>query len=166
MRVSVRAAQPGDSEGLARAARDLAEQYAELDAERFHVPDEAAVVAWYEDALARPLPETSVWLVAEVDGEAIGEAQAVVQEPLVNAAVQPQRDVGRLRVYLNYLAVQAAHQSRGAGGRLVEGVEEWGRERGAELIVTDTNLRSDGAVRFYEKQGFEQRSVVLRKPLA
>lgn len=124
------------------------------------------MTAWYEQRLAARPPENAVWLVAEAEGEAVGEAQAAVQEPLANAAVQPQRDVGRRRVYLNYLAVQAAHQRRGIGGSLVEAVEQWAREQGAELLVTDTNLRSDDAVRFYESQGFERRSVVLRKSLA
>ena len=154
----------GDAGGLARAALDLAEQYAQLDADRFHVPEAGAVLAWYENALAKPLLENSVWLVAEVDGEAVGDAQAAIHEPVANAAVQPQRDVGRRRVYLNYLAVQAAHRSHGIGGRLMEALEEWARENRAELIETDTSLRSDvGAVRFYEKHGYETQSVILRK---
>jgi hypothetical protein len=39
VKVLIRPAQPGDVEGLARAARDLAEQYAELEPDRFHVPE-------------------------------------------------------------------------------------------------------------------------------
>jgi GNAT superfamily N-acetyltransferase len=90
-----------------------------------------------------------------------------MQEPATNAAVQPQRDVGRRRVYLNYLAVQAAHRSRGIGERLMEAVEHWARETGAELIETDTNLRTNvGAVEFYEKLGYVKQSVVFRKSLA
>jgi GNAT superfamily N-acetyltransferase len=84
----------------------------------------------------------------------------------VGAAVQPQRDVDVRRVYVNYLAVQAAYRSRGIGSSLMEAVEEWARERGADLLLTDTNLRSPDAVRFYEKLGYERQSVILRKPLA
>jgi len=41
------------------------------------------------------------------------------------------------------------------------------RARDAELIVTDTNLRSNvGAVEFYESHGYEKQAVVLRKRLA
>jgi GNAT superfamily N-acetyltransferase len=167
MNVVVRPPQRGDVHGLARAARDLAEQYAELEPDRFHVPEPRAVVAWYEQAIEKPLPEDHVWLVAELDGEAVGEAQAFIQEPATNAAVQPQRDVGRRRAYVNYLAVEAAHRSRGIGGRLMEAVEEWARENGAELIETDTNLRTNvGALDFYEKLGYVRQSVVLRKALA
>jgi GNAT superfamily N-acetyltransferase len=165
--VVVRPPKPEDAEGLARAAGDLAKQYAEFEPERFQVPALDMQIPWYEEALRKKLPQNSVWLVAELDGKAVGEAQADLHEPVANAAVQPQRDVGRRRVYLNYLAVQAEHRNQGIGGRLLEAVEEWARKNGAELIETDTNLRSNvGAVEFYENHGYEKQSVVLRKRLA
>jgi GNAT superfamily N-acetyltransferase len=68
-------------------------------------------------------------------------------------------------VYVNYLAVQADYRNRGIGGRLMGAVEQWARDRGAELILADTNLRSPEAVRFYEMQGYTRQSVVLRKQL-
>jgi GNAT superfamily N-acetyltransferase len=80
--------------------------------------------------------------------------------------VQPQLDIGRRRVYLDYLAVQASHQGQGAGSQLLEAVEAWAVEHGAELIATDTNLRSNlGAVEFYERHRYEKQAVVLRKAL-
>jgi GNAT superfamily N-acetyltransferase len=164
--VVIRSPERKDAAGLARAARDLAQQYGELEPDRFRVPDEAAQLAWYGEALQRPRDERSIWLVAELDGEAVGEAQAQLHEPVGNADVQLQLDVGRRRVYLNYLAVQAAHRSRGIGSNLLEAVEAWAREQGAELIETDTNLRSNvGAVEFYERNGYDKQSVVLRKLL-
>jgi GNAT superfamily N-acetyltransferase len=149
---------------LAQAAVDLAEQYVRLDPERFKIPD-VDLTAKIEAELGEPLPADRAWLVAEVDGEAVGEVEAFIQEPLEDAAAQPQRDVGFRRVYVNYLAVQAAFRSRGIGGRLMDAVEEWARDRGAALIVTDTNLRSEPAVRFYEQQGFTRQAVILRKQL-
>jgi GNAT superfamily N-acetyltransferase len=84
-----------------------------------------------------------------------------------DAAAQPQRDVGRRRAYLDYLAVQAKYRGRGIGGRLLDAVEQWARENGAELISTDTNLRSNfGAIEFYESHGFEKQAVILRKALS
>lgn len=156
-----------DAEGLALAARDLAEQYAALEPDRFSVPDRGAQISHFREALARPSREDVIWLVAEVDGEAVGEAIAELHEPVPNATVQPQLDVRRRRVYLGYLAVQARCRGRGVGGRLLDAVEEWAREQGAELIATDTNLRSNvGAVEFYERHGYERQAVVLRKRLA
>ena len=149
-----------------RAAADLAEQYAELEPERFAVPDRAASLAHFEKALARPPRDDVLQLVAEVDGEAVGAAVAELREPLPNAAVQPQLDVRRRRAYLGYLAVQARYRGQGIGGRLLDAVEAWARDQGAELMATGTNLRSNvGAVEFYERHGYERQSVVLRKRL-
>ena len=167
MDVVIRPPKPEDAEGLARAARDLAEQYAAREPERFRVPDPAAQVAELTAELERPVPEHVLWLVAEVAGEAVGEAHANLQEPAQDAVVNVLRDQGRQRAYLEYMAVQARYRSRGIGSRLLEAVEQWARENGAELITLGTNLRSDfGAVAFYEKHGYERQAVILRKTLA
>lgn len=69
-------------------------------------------------------------------------------------------------MHLDYLAVQASFRGQGIGGRLLEAVENWARDHGAELISTDTNFRSNfGAVEFYESHGYEKQAVILRKPL-
>ena len=166
MDVLIRPPRLEDAAGLVLAACDLAAQYAELEPERFAVPDVPASLAHFEEVLARPPRDDVVRLVAEVDGEAVGEAIAELREPTRNAAVQPQLDLRRRRVYLGYLAVQERYRGRGVGGRLLDAVEAWAREREAELISTDTNLRSNlGAVDFYERHGYERQSVVLRKAL-
>jgi hypothetical protein len=54
MRVIIRAPRPGDAPGLARAARDLGAQYARLEPERFHVPDEPAQIEWLRQAIEAP----------------------------------------------------------------------------------------------------------------
>jgi GNAT superfamily N-acetyltransferase len=163
----IRSPRPEDAAGLVRAAADLAQQYAELEPDRFVVPDEAAALTHYEKALTRPAQEGVLTLVAEIDGQAVGAVVAELREPLPNAAVQPQLDVRRRRAYLGYLAVQERYRGRGIGGRLLDAVEVWAREQGAELIATDTNLRSNvGAAEFYERHGYERQAVILRKRLA
>jgi GNAT superfamily N-acetyltransferase len=165
--VVIRGPQISDAEGLAQAAQDLGAQYRELEPDRFQIPERAALLAWLEHELQHPAPEGSLWLVAEVEGRAVAEAQAQLHEPVSTAAVQPGLDTGRRRVYLEYLAVQAEYRGRGIGGRLLDAVETWARERGAELMLTDTNLRSNlGAVEFYERHGFERQAVLLRKALS
>jgi GNAT superfamily N-acetyltransferase len=167
MDVVIRPPKAADAEGLARAARDLAEQYAAREPERFRVPDRRAQIGALSTLLEAPLGKNAVWFVAEVGGEAVGDAYAELHEPMEDAAAQPQRDVGRRRAYLDYLAVQAKYRGRGMGGRLLDAVEQWARENGAELISTDTNLRSNfGAIEFYERHGFEKQAVILRKALS
>jgi GNAT superfamily N-acetyltransferase len=166
MEVVIRPPRPEDADGLALAARDLAEQYAAFEPERFAAPEHDALVAHHHETLARPPRDDVLRLVAEVEGDAVGEAVAVLQLPSPHAAVEPGLDNRRRRVHLDYLVVQARFRGRGIGGRLLDAVEEWARAQGAELIVTDTNLRSNvGAVEFYERHGYERQAVVLRKPL-
>lgn len=166
MDVLIRPPRDEDGDGLALAARDLAEQYAAVEPQRFAAPEHDALVAYHHEALAQPARENRLWLVAESDGAAVGEAVAELHEPSPYAAIEPGLDLRRRRVRLEYLAVQARFRSRGIGGRLLDAVEDWARQRGAELIVTDTNLRSNlGAVEFYERHGYERQAVILRKPL-
>lgn len=167
MDVVIRPARPEDADGLAQAARDLGRQYGELEPHRFQVPEQSAQLEWFGEVLAEPLPDDEVWLVAELNGQAVGDAQAQLLEPATTAAIQPGLDTGRRRAYLGYLAVQAEHRGKGIGGVLLRAVADWARDNGAELLLTDTNLRSNvGAIEFYESHGFEQQAVILRKDLA
>jgi GNAT superfamily N-acetyltransferase len=165
--VIIRPPRPEDAVGLATASRDLGRQYRNLEPDRFQVPEQSALVLWLTEALAEPLPDDELWLVADLDGDAVGDAQAKLLQPATIAEIQPGLDSGRRRVYLDYLAIQTEHQGRGIGGRLLRAVEEWAQGHGAELLLTDTNLRSNlGAVEFYESHGFERQAVILRKQLA
>src|SRR5262245_42369691 len=119
MDVLIRPPKPEDAEGLAKASRDLAEQYGKLEPDRFRAPERATLIEWLVKTLAEPLPDGELWLVAELDGEAVGDAQAQLHEPASDAAIQPGLDSGRRRVYLGYLAVQAEHRGRGIGSRLL-----------------------------------------------
>ena len=167
MDVVIRPPRPEDAEGLAQAVRDLAQQYAAREPDRFQVPDFAAQVAALTAELERPTPKDVLWVVAEVGSETVGDARAKLHEPAEDAADDVLRDVGRRRAYLEYMAVQARYRSRGIGVQLLEAVEQWARANGAELITLGTNLRSDfGAVAFYERHGYERQAVILRKTLS
>jgi hypothetical protein len=102
MDVVIRPPKPEDAEGLARAARDLAEQYAAREPERFQVPDSVAQVAALTIELESWVPEQLLWLVAEVAGEAVGDAHARLHAPAQNAAIDVLRDSGLRRAYLGY----------------------------------------------------------------
>lgn len=133
MDIVIRPPKPGDAEGLALAARDLAEQYAAREPERFQVPGRGAQVAALRTMLRAPLADHSIWLVAEAAGEAVGDAYAQLHEPMADAAVQPQRDVGRRRAYLNY-----QHEPRSNFGA-VEFYERHGYEK--QSVILRKHLR-------------------------
>jgi GNAT superfamily N-acetyltransferase len=161
--IVIRVARPGDGPGLAQAALDFSSYYIDLDPERFRYPT-GDLVSWFESELQKPTSDTAVWLVADADGAAVGAVEAAILEPMENAEIQSQSDAGLRRAYVNYLAVQAVHRNHGVGSLLMEAVEQWAKDQGAELILTDTRI-SGLSARFYEKNGYTPQSVILRKTL-
>jgi GNAT superfamily N-acetyltransferase len=162
----VRPARPGDAADLARSWIDGAQHYAELDADAFQVPPTEGLVEWFEELLRRPRAEDAVWLVAEVGGRVVGDVVARLERPAEDAARQVLRDLGRVRLYVDALGVEAAYRRRGVGARLMHAVEEWGRTRGAVRSVLTAYHASPLAVPFYEQgMGYERRSIVFEKRL-
>jgi GNAT superfamily N-acetyltransferase len=162
----VRRAQPSDAEDLARNWIHAAQHYAELDADAFQVPPTGGLVAWFEGLLQRPRSEDAVWLVAEVDGRVVGDVAARLERPTEDAGRQLLRDLGRVRLYVDALAVEETYRRRGVGARLMHAVEEWGRLRGAVRSVLTTYHTSPLSVPFYEQgMGYERRSIIFEKRL-
>jgi GNAT superfamily N-acetyltransferase len=54
------------------------------------------------------------------------------------------------------LVVDEAVRRRGVGARLVEFADEWARERGAYVLMLNTNVRREEAHLFYESMGFSR----------
>jgi len=125
----VRPARPSDAKDLARNWIDVAQHYAELDADAFRVPAADGLVEWFEELLRRPRSEDAVWLVAEVDGRVVGDVSAHLEQPAEDADRQSLRDLGRVRMYVDALGIADAYRRRGVGARLMGAVEEWGGPR-------------------------------------
>jgi ribosomal protein S18 acetylase RimI-like enzyme len=162
----IRPFRPGDGGGLARAWLDAGLHYTGIDPELFQVPDSNGLAAWFEGSMTGPEPENSFLRVAELDEKAVGFVWAVIQQPLSaeSAIRQFVRDVGRTRLSVEAIVVQTAYQRRGVGTRLMRAAEAWGRERGAEIAILDTFVRSDLSVPFYEKRmGYTRRTIRFRK---
>ncbi|MCO5998523.1 GNAT family N-acetyltransferase [Actinoallomurus rhizosphaericola] len=164
--VMVRKVRPGDGEGCARAWRDAGRHYAAIVPEVVQEPDPEGLVEWFEQSIGRSQGDDTVCLVAEDDGRVIGVIEAAVIRPAPDARWQLQRDLSRVRLVINALAVVAEYRRQGVGTALMEAAEEWGRGEGAEVAVTDTNLSSPLSVPFYEKRmAYRRQGVILRKPL-
>jgi GNAT superfamily N-acetyltransferase len=167
--VAVRQVRPGDGQGCARAWADAGRYYAAIVPEVIQEPDPDGLAEWFERGIAENRGQDTLWLVATVDetgGQIVGMIDAVVQTPHADGRWQLQRDQSRTRLLINALAVTEDYRRRGVGTLLMNAAEEWGHSNGATIALTDTNLRSDLSVPFYEaRMGYQRQAVILRKPL-
>jgi GNAT superfamily N-acetyltransferase len=162
----VRPAQAGDAADLARNWLEAARHYAELDADAFQVPAADGLVEWFEELLGRPRSDDAVWLVAKVDDRVVGDVAARLEPPVEDAPRQLLRDLARVRLRVDALAVEEAYRRRGVGARLMRAVEEWARAKGAVRSVLTTYEASPLSVPFYERgMGYQRRSIVFEKRL-
>lgn len=86
----------------------------------------------------------NVVFVAEAGGQVIGWAHAFLRVLLTSP----------LNVELEGLVVDENTRSAGVGGMLVERVEAWGRDQGAEMINVRSNVIRERAHQFYLRRGY------------
>jgi GNAT superfamily N-acetyltransferase len=164
--IVVRPARPGDGDGMARAWLDAGRDYQAIDPARFQVPAADGLAEWFEAELRALSQDWAISLVAEVDGRVVGFLQARLHPPLPGARRQLLRDLGRTRLEVDALGVQAPWRRRGVGTAMLRAVEGWGHAQGATLVVLDTFLASPMSVPFYERRmGYQRRSVRFEKRL-
>jgi GNAT superfamily N-acetyltransferase len=118
--IVIRPARASDAADLARNWIEVAQHYVELDPEAFRVPSTDGLVEFFEASLRRPRSEESVWLVAEVDGQVVGDVSAHLERPAEDAERQVLRYLGEVRVYVDALGVVQAFRRRGVGMRLMQ----------------------------------------------
>ncbi len=63
------------------------------------------------------------------------------------------------RAWVEDLAVDPDHRSRGIGSRLLAAARDWARERGATHLELDSAEARTDAHRFYEREGAGYRSI-------
>ena len=162
----VRPARTSDAVDLARNWIEVAHHYVALDPEAAQVPSTDGLIEFFEELLGRPRSEDSVWLAAEIDGQVIGDISAHLERPAKDAERQVMRNLGEIRVYVDSLGVAEAYRREGVGMRLMQAIEQWGRDRGAVRVMLDTHARSPLSVPFYEQRmGYRRRSIVFEKRL-
>ncbi|MDQ3993678.1 MAG: GNAT family N-acetyltransferase [Actinomycetota bacterium] len=164
--IIVREPRAGDGPAIARFHRENAAYYAEVAPEHFRVPDAEGLGEFMEPGPDENT-ETTLALVAELDGEVVGYLEAHLLPPLETARYQAQADVGETRLVINYVETLQKHWRQGVGSRLVEAAEEWGRAREATVAVCDTYIGSPVSIPFWEERmGYERRAIIFRKALA
>jgi len=165
MPVTIRTPRPGDGAAMARVWLSAAAYYAGLDAQHFQIPPSEGVAESFEAGLGTG-GEDELMLVAELDGQVAGWLTARVEHPAPGAARQLVREPGWTRLHIDALLVDKAVWHQGTGTALLTAAEEWGRDRGAEVVRLDTYAGSPVSVPFYERHmGYRRRAIVFQKTL-
>lgn len=107
-------------------------------------------IAYCTSLLASP---ENLVLLARSGDEVIGHLVGRLSGP---GSVHPIRvaDLESIHVY-------PAHRGRGVGGQLVRPFLMWATENGAQRVTVSAYAANHGAQRFYARQGFGPRSVIL-----
>lgn len=150
---------------MARLWVEMGEHLASLDPATFQVPPAEGLVEFFTGLLERPHDVDRTWLVAESDGEVVGQVRAHLEHPVESAPFQVQRHLAETRLVVDVLAVTARYRRRGVGRGLMSAVEDWGAARGAALVVLDTFALSPLSVPFYERLGFARAAILFEKHL-
>jgi GNAT superfamily N-acetyltransferase len=101
-----------------------------------------------------------------MSGQVVGLVAAALSEPIGGARRQLLRELSWQRLMINALVVHPSFWRRGIGRQLLGAAEQWGRERGARIVLLDTYIHSCVSVPFYEQgMGYRRQSLVFSKSL-
>lgn len=114
---------------------------AEIGETALGYPCDGALV---EERLMALDPERDRVFVAEKDGEVIGFIQVETYLMVCSEKM----------VKVNALSVANEHKGCGAGRKLMEKAESWGRETGCTAVILNSAFHRTGAHAFYEHIGF------------
>ncbi len=103
--------------------------------------------------------EDAALLVAERDGRLVGYAMLTVNPPPATW------DFGKAVVEIETLSVLPDDRGGGVGAALIRATEDWARGRGAETLEVGLLHTNEGALRFYEREGFRQFYLELARDL-
>jgi ribosomal protein S18 acetylase RimI-like enzyme len=141
--MNIREAATGDKQVLL----ELIEEF-EASLPPLPYPDDTPEEDW--ERIAKRIGE-GVVLIAEQDGRALGFVDAEFEK-------------GAVVVVDVYVRKEA--QRQGIATALLEQVAAAARERGLEHMKLEVDSRNNGALRFYERLGFEEGAKVLRVALS
>ncbi|MDQ7249416.1 GNAT family N-acetyltransferase [Dongia sedimenti] len=87
--------------------------------------------------------------------------------PLGYIQLEPHHDMltGETSGYVSILAVRAEAQGRGVAKRLLDAADDWAVRAGFRFLMLDVFASNATARRFYERRGFVDESLRLRRKL-
>ncbi|HET6161557.1 MAG TPA: GNAT family N-acetyltransferase [Dongiaceae bacterium] len=107
-------------------------------------------------AFARPASETATFIAEDDSGGRLGFAH--VEAATESVTLEP-------CAYVTVLAVTEAAQGGGVAAQLMAAVEDWAQQQGFRLIALDVFANNRRARSFYARQGYQEDSLRLTKPL-
>lgn len=157
---TIRPATDDDTDALDALDHGSAMHHAAVDPERWQVPSLKEVAAhrrhWRN---AKPRDEALV-AVAE-DGRVVGMVELWLRRP---SAVPGSAMIQHVAVGLG-IAVDPAWRGRGVGTALLRAAEAWARERGATRMNLGLDAFNTGALRLYERMGYETWGLEMDKAI-
>jgi ribosomal protein S18 acetylase RimI-like enzyme len=165
--ISIRPSRPGDGVAFAELWREMGSLFASLNPHTFRTPAAEGLAEWFEElaALGRA-DQNRIRLVAEVDGAMAGIILATLHEPIDPHGRELQTDLNRWRLHIDVLCVAGTYRRDGVGSALMRSAEEWGHERGAEVVILETETNNPMSVPFYEQRmGFSAEALIFRKEI-
>ncbi len=160
--VEIRPALPEDAGGIAVTFLESAEYHAQLDPERYSIPDVGMMTTRYQEGRQHPSDtgKAALTLVAAIEGEIVGFIDARLDE-----SPDPMH---REMTYCHIaeIAVRTKHRNHGIGGRLLSAAEDWGWRLGAQFASLEYHGANTSAGMFYqERMGYQLGAITLIKRL-
>jgi aminoglycoside 6'-N-acetyltransferase len=155
---TIRPATDADEEALLALQLESAIHHASVDPIRWRVPtieEEAASRRYWHSLKPR-----DGGFVAVADGRPIGMIELWLRRP----KGPPGARVASVKADLG-LSVDPAWRGRGVGTALLQAGEDWARAQGADRMILDAASANAGAIRLYERVGYEINAVEMDKPI-
>ncbi|WP_374380424.1 N-acetyltransferase family protein [Dongia sp.] len=108
-----------------------------------------------DTALADTDPKSRLVVAENASGEILGYAH---MKPIHDDVLDVETG------YLSIIAVTESASGQGIGRQLMQAAEAWAREQGYPSLLLDVFASNETARTFYEKAGFIEDSIRLRRP--
>ncbi|MDN3583879.1 GNAT family N-acetyltransferase [Mucilaginibacter flavus] len=95
-------------------------------------------------------------LVAELDGELVGSGYARIKQ-----SEKVYFNFERF-AYLGFMFVSPQHRGKGINKLIIDKLKEWTKEQGLQELRLQVYADNEGAVRAYEKVGFNKHMIEMR----
>jgi aminoglycoside 6'-N-acetyltransferase len=156
---AIRSARPEDEPELTEIQHTSAIHHATIDPDRWQARSiEESVEArryWHAQS-----PRSEGIVAVGPDGKLVGMIELWLKRPRGPAGAR----IPRVKVDLG-IAVAPEWRGRGVGTALLAAAEAWARQQGAERMTLDLDVNNAGALRLYERVGYQVEAIAMDKPI-